>query len=434
MLGTKRPRSRNDRFDVDQLIQDLSPLARMKRPPFGDWEMAEYAKCRRAQAPDRDGLARYACLISILLDHAPGCYPNQKLLAIVFIELNKQFCIRDTAFASQSILDWGNACSNTARLLLAHLLDLHRTRSSYVHPTLKELCSKIGDEEDAGSAWHESPDTSIAVPEPIPIPDMQLPRTLAQHDSIASSQNSVEICAAYCRCPTCMARHPEPPIVVAPEENDADSLSDVAANNLDHVPPVRGSHKRAAKEKRSDTTPDSILRRPATAGSIVRRPAAATGFKIVRRLHGNLQAYILNRGRYVASCSQKRSPHYINIIATLKGELEAGLEVARAKDGVGSHYIGFSGFGIELYRPMVSELFRICPNFSELFRICPNCSRIFRICPNYSESVRIYPNVSIVSISFEISLMPNPDYPIKCVPPKDRVGEMVVDMSTDDVE
>ena len=83
---------------------------------------------------------------------------------------------------------------------------------------------------------------------------------------------------------------------------------------------------------------------------------------------------------------------------------------------------------------MVSELFRICPNFSELFRICPNFPRIFRICPNYSESVRIFPNVSIVSISFEISLMPNPDYPIKCVPPKDRVGEMVVDMSIDDVE
>eukprot|EP00974_Lingulodinium_polyedra_P077507 7503794-Lingulodinium_polyedra.AAC.1 len=73
--GRWRKRTPNDSVDVAGLCHALGKYASLKRPPF-DFEMKHYAKARRSQGPDRDGLAMCKLLLICVLQYAFGGFPG----------------------------------------------------------------------------------------------------------------------------------------------------------------------------------------------------------------------------------------------------------------------------------------------------------------------------------------------------------------------
>ena len=60
MPPLKRPRPRNDYFDAAALVEALSPMASLKTSACPiDWELMYYAKSKKSQSPDRQGMEKY---------------------------------------------------------------------------------------------------------------------------------------------------------------------------------------------------------------------------------------------------------------------------------------------------------------------------------------------------------------------------------------
>ena len=58
-VSMSTPRRGVMEFSVVDLCELLTPYAKLKVPPFADWEGSLYAKSRRGQGPDRAGLETY---------------------------------------------------------------------------------------------------------------------------------------------------------------------------------------------------------------------------------------------------------------------------------------------------------------------------------------------------------------------------------------
>eukprot|EP00974_Lingulodinium_polyedra_P110966 10732361-Lingulodinium_polyedra.AAC.1 len=58
--------------------------------------MKHYAKARRSQGPDRNGLAMYKLLLTCVLQHAPGGFPGLVALRDCYLQLQREYGIKQT--------------------------------------------------------------------------------------------------------------------------------------------------------------------------------------------------------------------------------------------------------------------------------------------------------------------------------------------------
>jgi hypothetical protein len=311
-----------DTFDVDFMVEQLVPYARLKDCPF-DWELSNYAKSRRTQGADRDGLAFYHILLCIVLTLAPLGYPALGLLKIVWSELQKKFNIMSkelTAVYDGKLDSWSSLCCERVRLACRHVVDLKRSKTTWVGKEVKSLLDLV--------RLRDAP--SPAIP-----PATRRP--LAKIPSSPSASSSAVICCSFnCKCDDCK---PSPSVVSCnshDEASESDSISRVALANTEFVPAQRGGQKRAASAvdevDKEDAEP---LKKPAAAK---KRPAKAKpkknlaaldkllDVKIVMRNNplDKRESYIMLNGKFLLSCSEKASPAYKTIMEKLAEEIRNG--------------------------------------------------------------------------------------------------------------
>ena len=142
---SKRPRTPNDAFDVQVLINALTPYAQMKVTPWGDWEMSRYTKARKSQGPDRDGLVRYGVLMTKVLEVCPHGFPLFARLREVFLYLQSKYSIMDPVLVSlgKTTTSWAEGCAESLRLLLKHCVDLRRQGSEGCSIELQHILANV---------------------------------------------------------------------------------------------------------------------------------------------------------------------------------------------------------------------------------------------------------------------------------------------------
>ena len=72
--SSKKPRTLNERCDLQTMSEVFDPLARLRDPGF-DWSLAFYGKTR-SQGPDTEGLRRYKPILKVLFTVAPSGLPS----------------------------------------------------------------------------------------------------------------------------------------------------------------------------------------------------------------------------------------------------------------------------------------------------------------------------------------------------------------------
>ena len=337
----QRRRAPTDRFDGRALHDALVPFARVKTPGF-DWEVNSYLKTKRSQAPDREGLQRSAPLLEVTLAFCPHGYPKHGLLRDVLAGLDVSYNIRSPqvpTFKSRS--DWANDAADAIRLATKHVVDLKKSGTTYLPPTLQSLVSKITVDETATFApripfsWAELPVApATSDPLPLPMPQASRARQLRAQDSCASSAAPVVFCSAACKCPECRVSQPMP----ADSPRSATSMLAQASNP---VSAARGGQKkralgqpRAAKKPAADI-PDAIVtasisKKPSVVVS--KKPAAAapadpTCCHLVHRQHPptRVEAYVMYAGKFLCGITRRASPKYYEATAKVVQELSDGV-------------------------------------------------------------------------------------------------------------
>ena len=309
-----RWRPPNDTFDVDRLVADLEPYAKLRSCPF-DWEFNRYLKSRRQQAPDREGLTFYYLILTTVLMHAPSCFPKQKLLRCTWLELSRRHCIKDPAWGQKKpVLDWANECADSVRICTWHLLELKRSRTQYVTHEIKTMLNQIVDPSVNKGKMYEEPytmDEFINQSEQDAEVERQISkferkesatkielarqptRTLAKADSLGSN---AEICSVHCCCPSC---RPIAPVLDIDADEDMSDHSAAAHENTASVAAARGMHKKQVKVMRG-------------------KPAASTDLKVKICFRTNppekKESYILVAKKYYCHCTLKQSARYLDII------------------------------------------------------------------------------------------------------------------------
>ena len=328
-------RAVNDRFEVSEMVDALRQFARLKDCPF-DWELASYSKTKRSQGPDREGLVFYAPLLREILRFAPGCFPNFSLLREVFIMLDEEYKVMDVGLVSarKPRLDWASEAADAVRRAMKHLLEIKRSKTTFLAPVLIEL---IGLVEDGAGRKHVVSDSDGVQPKA---------RALAPQRSDASSVPSVQFCGAFCKCSDCQpepttwdvssASPASPPGASSPKSTC--SLTSLAAKqNKDSVSSARGGQKRGAEAAKGaigdDRRSESVAKRPAA--KTMKRPAQTGSYRVVNRATPveRKEAYIMHEGKFVVSLTCKMSPMYASIIEQVRAELESGAPLREQAKG-----------------------------------------------------------------------------------------------------
>ena len=211
-----------DAFTVSDMAGALAVYANMKKCPF-DWEIKAYGSKRRKQGPDREGLAKYHKLLSVILDFAPGCFPAHLGLHEVWKQLNSEQNIMNADMVRQgkSVFEWASEAANEVRTCLKHVLDLKRAKTPWVSAEVAALMEKaVGPRSrsrsslDGGSLdeQEQEQEQEQPLPGPLQLAPLPGPRLLAAHTSEASS---VIFCGASCNCPECR------PVVVVTDETSS---------------------------------------------------------------------------------------------------------------------------------------------------------------------------------------------------------------------
>lgn len=232
-----------DNFDVHGLVEDLRAFATINDCAF-DWELASYAKSRRSQGADRAGLSHYSQLLAVVLAHAPHGHPSLVLLEIARKELQLEYAImsKELAYIYDGKMDsWTTLCCDKVRLACRHVVDLKRSRTSYVGKELQLLFELIALRE---SAAPQSPKASNkASPKAAALPPASPP---------ASPSSEAAVCSGFtCQCDDCK---PEASVVFC--ESSCESSCEAAARvNVDFAPADRGGQKRAAEAIDADEEP-----------------------------------------------------------------------------------------------------------------------------------------------------------------------------------
>jgi hypothetical protein len=321
-----------DIFEPESLIADLKPYAAVKNCAF-DFELAQYAKTRRSQAADREGLAFYKVLLAIILSHCPHGYPSLLHLKLVWKTLQDKFHVMSKELFPiyhDKIDAWTSLCCEKVRLACRHVVDLKRSQTTFVSSELQSLMDLVvvrsRNEPPSTIARARSLKISIATPEP-------------------SSDESALICCGFsCKCDDCKPTADVVTVLESP--SDCESETSVAARaNCEHVPASRGGQKRAAEKKDDDEEPAAKPKKPKTA-SAKKKPAAkpkpkppaaeqpaeqpaeqaALDLKIVtrNRPEDKRECYIMKNGKFLVACKEKACASYKAVIAKLVEEMHDG--------------------------------------------------------------------------------------------------------------
>ena len=246
-------RTPNDRVDVEALIADLEEFAKLRSLPW-DWELAQYSKCRRSQAPDRRGLQYYSDLLLVLVKHAPKCLPPHKSIQVTWVELQARYGIKNSSLSTQSVATWADQAADAVRVALKHVLDLARSKTSFMPAALRQLVDKV--------------DISRSTPEPVTTEKpVRAPRQLQMRDSDSSC--AAELVSFVCRCPRCLkaeeilSSQEDPPVACGRASPVRSETSLAAEENSESVPATRGGHrkhvqKQLIKKPSASDTPATI--------------------------------------------------------------------------------------------------------------------------------------------------------------------------------
>jgi hypothetical protein len=314
-----------DGFDPEAMIHDLGKFAKVKDCAF-DFELCNYAKTRRSQAADREGLAYYSTLLTIILAHAPHGYPSLLHLKIVWKVLQDKFQVMSKELFPiyNTKLDaWSSLCCEKVRLACRHVVDLKRSQTTFVsrevqslmdlvvlrHPALPHVSSPIATARSS---------SSIAPPSP------------------NSTESDLICCGFTCQCVDCK---PTPDITtVQGSSTDGESETSLAAHtNCEHVPANRGGQKRAAEqtvvsELRANPPRKKVGKQPA-AERQDQQPAAEQSaeqvgphLKIVSRNkpENKRESYIMKDGRFLIACKESSCASCKAVISTLVKEMKEG--------------------------------------------------------------------------------------------------------------
>ena len=202
-MSVRRPRARTDKFDGAALAEALKKFARLKDLEW-DWEIRRYSKTRRSQAPDRRGLEVYSPLLQVILSFSPSGFPNHTILRDVWLELEDQYGVRDKS-CTLRLADWANLSADAVRRATKHVVDLRRSGTQFLTPSVQALVDLIQDQESASAAGEAS---TMSVSDP-PIQRRQL--------AVNISDESVVFCAAHCHCLVCE------PVVAVPSDPEPSS-------------------------------------------------------------------------------------------------------------------------------------------------------------------------------------------------------------------
>ena len=355
-----------DRFDPGELEHLLEPHAKLKQPSC-DFGFEDYGK-KRSQGPDREGLLKYAVLLELILSLCPRGLPMKSLVMITLSELDRKHNVRTELTKQQKEQDWLDKTSDRICTAARHVRDLAKSRTTYLHPKLKELTAMIKDQET-----QVDPRISVARERsPKSSPNRAKPRKELSKKASDASSSCVQICNVLCRCEEC--RKKEKPIDVdaddkvdpfRAENDEADTRSETSRQALgltEHVPASRGGQKRkaeeiaedkkeeAAEKKGAKKTAMRVAMKAATAMKAVKaakamkavnaaktmkamkaprraKPidvAASAKFSIVRRRNPYKEAYILKDGLHMVACKERQSDDYETLIETLCEELKEG--------------------------------------------------------------------------------------------------------------
>ena len=307
---SRRP---NDDFSVTDLIRDLTPHARDKACTW-DWECACYSKRRRSQAADREGLEKYAPLLRIILQHAPGGLPSLVRLREVWLHLHKAYGIMadDLAKTSTSPEVWANECGDLVRLMLSHLKELKSSGTTFVTPVVASLMDGL-----------VVLPISTSKPAP-PSPTKDVPITEAPPDS-QESCSSVVFCSATCCCPDCVG------MAAASQESDVSSSSVAAMKLTDAVLAGKGAVKALVRQRALD---GKLYMQPAR-----KKPAAAIIKDLVKPANQQAKlvhakkkgaAYILLNKTYFIGLSSTVSSRYLDIMKELLELCKSGIITSKA--------------------------------------------------------------------------------------------------------
>ena len=192
-------------FSVSMLCDLLEPYAKLKVAPFADWECSLYAKSRRGQGPDRQGLETYHLLLKCILN-CPSARPSHVRLREAWLYLHKKHSImhKELQLMSKDPVAWADEVADRLKVMLRHLLDLVDSTSTFVTPPVRELMSMVDDSAPPPTSAASS-DPVLALPPPTPsmlaLTDDDKP--MASQCSAASSSDDVIFCGMTCNCPQC---------------------------------------------------------------------------------------------------------------------------------------------------------------------------------------------------------------------------------------
>ena len=209
--------------------------------------------------------------------------------------MNEDYGIRSAKVPKKkSDFDWAESCAAQLRLLMRHLRDLKSSGTTFMPAGLKPLLDLV----EIPEITLKPSMTSSADEAPAPIVQPVRRSLQVQHSCFPGA--SVKICSISCNCLLC----------VKPAE--LHSSSDEAVENSRSVPSARGAHKAMVTAGTPSIIKNKkVMKRPGM--QVRKRPAssAARQFKIVHRQKGNPEAYVLNHGKYLCTCTRSTSPGYL---------------------------------------------------------------------------------------------------------------------------
>ena len=126
--------------------------------------MKTYAKQRRSQGPDFDGLDSYSVILSILTEFAPNGLPNYTCLKAAIRLIDRTYKLRA---AEESAESFATDVTSALRLMMAHLFETKCNRLTD-HPVAKirDLINTIRPDAEPAQSKIESEDEPPSKTEP----------------------------------------------------------------------------------------------------------------------------------------------------------------------------------------------------------------------------------------------------------------------------
>ena len=331
-----KDRSCNDVMCLANLIESISELAKLRDPGF-DFEVACYAKCRRSQGPDRDGLAKYSSLLRCVLAEARRGLPGLIDLKTVWKVINEKYGVMASSSMCQDL--WAYEAATNIRLMCRHLGDIKRSKSVWMAAGFEDLLSMIVEapQSSVGSSSQlESPPSPVVAPI-VDAPVRKLSRALSVQSSDASLP-SVLTEAVNCQCSRCK-------VIPFYSLTDDDSCDMAAAMDTTNVPAGRGAVVRQLAAEGVDAEEAAALvlyKKPAILEkrASLKRPASAVDAAIAadggvahpvrfqvqcrRNPVEKQEAYIMQNGKFLVGCKQKQNKSFEVVIRDLAKEMQTG--------------------------------------------------------------------------------------------------------------